>query len=120
MKANELRIGNLLINGDRICVVSAIFKGHFKCETIEQISLDTSIQLNYQPIPLTEQWLLGFGFEHSRVGLFGNAYELNGLSFLYSNFQYQSVQFPRVSIQFVHQLQNLVHAITGQELTINK
>ena len=74
MEAKELRIGNYL-KTDRECQddyveVVEIYNENYFCTC--------SAGLNYQkehvkPIPLTEQWLLKFGFE--RVTPTGNGYD---------------------------------------------
>ena len=86
-----------------------------------------SIWLGYdrgmvKPIPLTQEWILKFGFEKD--------YETNSWSILipFDNFDYLfeisnkyqeffQPEFLRINIMFVHQLQNLVFALTGYELT---
>ncbi len=127
MKTRELRIGNLLINGDRIVIVSATFKSHFNCEILEsKVSLN-SAQNNFQPIPLTEEWLIKFGFKkyisddndidinfqisfHNKssegliVQLFMNS---NGVIFF---------SHSGISLFSVHSLQNLYFSLTGEEL----
>ena len=68
----------------------------------------------YKPIPLTEEWLLKFGFDSmfSGAGYHKNGVEIgnnhNGFYILATSYQ----------IEFIHQLQNLYFALTGEELTI--
>ena len=127
----ELRIGNILQNGYRTVKVSSLFKGHFKCETLEQCSLDTSVQLNYTGIPLTEEWLLKLGFKDNGFGGFEISYNPSkyndsiityriGKS-SYSSigwFLYEGAITIKSEIEHVHQLQNLYFALTGEELEI--
>lgn len=78
----------------------------------------------YQPIPLTEEWLLKFGFDNNGVvwiGLNTDAQELQitkqGDVLIYDeddNF------IPLNRIQYVHQLQNLFYALTGNELELKQ
>ena len=68
----ELRIRNLLMYGDKLVEVSAIFRSHFNCESIDGISYGNSIQSNFEPIPLTKEWLLNFGFKVNRKTKEGN------------------------------------------------
>jgi hypothetical protein len=65
MEIKELRIGNCLQykNTNDIAIVELIHKKHFDCRD-EYGSFTPNG--NYQPIPLTEEWLLKFGFEHSK------------------------------------------------------
>ena len=65
MNGNELRIGNKLYipSLDTEVNVSAIFFTYFMCRDNNEIVFGESLTQNYQPIPLTEEWLLKFGFE---------------------------------------------------------
>ena len=78
---------------------------------------------DYEPIRLTEEWILKFGFDGRKdfkwksivgIQLSDGKYYLS-LKDL-SNVLFHSV----VQIKFVHQLQNLYFALTGDELTIKK
>ena len=79
-----------------------------------------------QPIELTEEWLLKFGFK--RVGNYvgigfnprmsiqfhdGNSAECDITQ------TGQMISFRHGHIKYVHQLQNLYFALTGEELTID-
>ena len=109
MKASELRIGNYVEYGD----------------DIEQISIHLLFgALNgddVKPIPLTEEWLVKFGFEPN---IYNDEFELYPLTFdcEYTdegnwNISYDSYPLS-TEIKHVHQLQNLYFALTGEELTI--
>lgn len=112
MKANELRIGNYYLS----------FGVDLK--QVETLHKD-KILIDFTPIPLTEEWLLKFGFElinESPINY--KVYELKFISFnvvkdfkqnLYEVEVY-SVTYP--IIKYVHQLQNLYFALTNEELTI--
>lgn len=106
MKANELRIGNLVkLEGiSRPIKVSII-------DTTE-----TSTNTKYKPIPLTEEWLLKCGFEYCDT-VTPKAYWLNGVCIekvdsMFIEFSYGIV------LKYLHQLQNLYFALTGEELNI--
>lgn len=107
MKASELRIGNYIQNS------------HGTISNVGIVMLGG--QYDYHPIPLTEEWLLKFGFEkdedeegtwYNQIALYeGNkCFNYNASFFEHDNF---------VSIEYVHQLQNLYYALTGLELTKN-
>jgi hypothetical protein len=131
MKANELRIGNyLFVPGiDREVIVSAIFKSHYVCEDSDGIRFNESVRINYQPIPLTEEWLLKFRFHKKdaewylhpcfelKIIVF-NKGEFNGVMFytrtIHTDF---TPIYCTKHINHVHQLQNLYFALTGEELT---
>jgi hypothetical protein len=109
MKTTELRIGNLVRqkvrNNEDVCVADFI--------TIQMAH-------NYVPIPLTEEWLLKFGFTRKEYIMLGEIhfdYCLNNLSIELQNqwIYFKKVQIERKSL-FVHELQNLYFALTGEEL----
>lgn len=132
MKANELRIGNLV-------------GGPYE-ET--EVDLDILIHLiskkeiqqkpYYSPIPLTEEWLIKFGFEL----IANNGFDWRHFSidskepskhitirtdegdnffalFNHSECDKKELQFIN-RCEYVHQLQNLYFALTGEELTIKE
>ena len=121
MKANELRIGNYLeidqYPNDRVIV--QIEKG---------ADIDQCLKLNPKPIPLTEEWLLKFGFEFLSNELGVNFYQIQvGIDFIvFSKEGHWSISSGKSawymdrnfkSPKYAHQLQNLYFALTGKELT---
>ena len=115
--ANELRIGNLYND-------NGVFK-KASPSTIEEVW--NAPRSWCKAIPLTEDWLLKFGFEK-----FLNQYKkITDVSkdtfknipfiilFLDNQFQYDDLRL-RTNIKYVHQLQNLYFALTGEELTIKQ
>jgi hypothetical protein len=127
MIAKELRIGNyLFVPGiDREVIVSAIFKSHYVCEDSDGIRFDESVRINYQPISLTEEWLLKFGFIdlNERCGLKGifsiiyKHIHINIETMSYCEIDYEENIIDIIRVEHVHQLQNLYFALTGEELT---
>jgi hypothetical protein len=65
-----------------------------------------------KPIPLTEEWLLKFGFDGWDLGKY-TLIRTNG-NFFITGHKGPIAQ----NIFFVHQLQNLYFALTNEELTI--
>lgn len=108
MMANELRIGNW---------VRLKYHDHkFQVEAEFIVSVKKGFEL-CQPIPLTEDWLLKFGFEHDdpnsfwrKDGFFFDLYHLP----LDNIIEHDSKVIAHV--KYVHQLQNLYYALTGKEL----
>jgi hypothetical protein len=108
MKASELRIGNIVRYGANNRVLDA--------ELFLQLLKYTT---PFDPIPLTEERLLKFGFEHEDDYL---ELQINEhLSIIYVG--YLALMIDGVIIQVnntnsdkVHQLQNLYFALTGEEL----
>ncbi len=121
MKANELRIGNWVNfipdNGDFI--ISDIKT--FNENTINGLELE-----DCQPIPLTEERLVKFGCQRTRQGWYisANYFLYNPLtefdipSSKYYGLMFNDKYVTTRAVQYVHQLQNLYFALTGEELTI--
>ena len=115
MKVNELRIGNFVQLNTNITQVDVI---DYNQIIATEFGL---IELKYiKPIPLTEEWLLKFGF-YKNDELF--TIEWNEFSFSIFDFDNGKFainnSFNYVDIIYVHQLQNLYFALTGEELIIN-
>jgi hypothetical protein len=123
MKASELRIGNYVKfdnHEDEYYKVSG-------CD-ISELS-DELIDLNASPIPLTEEWLLKFGFIRHHYDYANDVIyikniadnEIDNAEFewgVYPNELGSGIQIKnRKSLKYVHQLQNLYFALTGEELT---
>ena len=113
MTARELRIGNYVYDT----------KSEVNIINLEALTYICKEPLNQvKPIPLTEEWLLRFGFiECSDNGeLKGNDRffinsKLKGSIGLSPKFTYS---LTGTRLYYVHQLQNLYYALTGEELTI--
>jgi hypothetical protein len=135
MKASELRIDNLIygivINADdielkRVCEVITLDVSGSNDNFIHVYSDDESEQFDYfSPIPLTEEWLLKFGFScevkiSSQMGTDGvefRVYNLGKFTFNTNHGWWYSVIHLRVTpLDYVHQIQNLYFALTGEEL----
>ena len=86
-----------------------------------------------QGIPITEEWLLKFGFEKMKYpyldydmnecDLFesdwGNFYQVENF-YLPTPYYFDSAFGENFKLEHVHQLQNLYHSLTGKELTIKE
>ena len=114
MKNTELRIGNLFKDKH-----NKIIKVIGLCEN--DIYFSGSFELNWQaePIPLTEQWLLDFGFKWKNHGLRIENICIRQFGFGYAIFLSNESYNFKIELKHVHQLQNLYYALTGQELTLN-
>ena len=128
MTALELRIGNIVSTPNqptfRIDLFDYVAKGIGKFGQISDANTHplTWYLQDLKPIPLTEEWLLKFSFfECSDNGeLKGNDRffinsKLKGSIGLSPKFTYS---LTGTRLYYVHQLQNLYYALTGQELTI--
>lgn len=120
VKAQELRIGNLIFNDrDEVIEVEQIqymdddvpYKKELGEFAVNQIAITI-----YKGIPITEEWLSKFGFE--KKGPFKwDKDELSNYVMKYPNAcRYGDDQ---VNLLYVHQLQNLCFALTGEELTLS-
>ena len=116
MKAEELRIGNLINLGNRIGIAIEIHVNIVVVTDLEKTQ-DTLENIDRcKPIPLTEQWLIDFGAE--KVEHKENQYRLNErLIVIREGFFYDYGS--SVKLEFVHTIQNLYYALTNQELTYN-
>ena len=135
MEANELRIGNFLY-GKEIERVKAIgIEGYVWFDEERNLSVELC-----QPIPLTEEWLLKFGFKawDNKETIYALERDIDKYNNTCFRFWFQSDKLIfdyiqnevhptesffddkniiRLDIQHVHQLQNLYFALTGVELT---
>jgi len=146
MKANELRIGNYIS-----CWIKSR-ENDFKDYQIEEIGktcidnkyyvvIDDSFCVNSEtgiaPIPLTEEWLIKFGFKTEqknkslfiikcdeyvmRVSVNTFSGNLENSPFLFVSVLTGYASRPvTIFYKYVHQLQNLYFALTGKELKIKE
>jgi len=122
MKANELRIGNLLnyqtAEGD---ILTAIIDW----QDLKWLSEDEKgFNLVHNPILLTEDWLLKFGFKYSL--------KLDDFMFKDQNDIFEMQPYKKgflnsvlwcdneilQEVKYAHQLQNLYFSLTGEELSL--
>jgi hypothetical protein len=76
---------------------------------------------DFQPIPLTEEWLLNFGFEYHHDTphpnkVFRKLHTEGFIDLEQIKHYYYGGSFTSVECRYVHQLQNLYFALTGKEL----
>ena len=113
MKANELRVGNLVGSynkgeEDRVLTINAQ-------NILVEAKANKQGYTRYRPIPLTEEWLLKFGFENNRLGLFDCIKVVEDIGF-----HIYFIQRHLKEVQYVHQLQNLYFALVGEELKLKE
>jgi hypothetical protein len=112
MDSKELRIGNWvswLDGSDNFETTTSSISNSYSCK----------------PIPLNEDWLVKFGFaQYKDPESIYYSKEFEGLfnfdlrrSFGFPNFIWEFNDMP-LFVDYVHQLQNLYFALTGEELTI--
>ncbi len=126
MEAKDLRIGNLIL-------CKELFDDYSYRKVDEHIIVVDAVTLRLGdfenkliPIPLTEEWLVSCGFKRDEYSLFVKEGFLFSLEFnqhnpvILSVMDYRSRPNKITSLSFVHQLQNLFFALTGEELTIKE
>lgn len=129
MKASELRIGNYVSDRHASDSFFAVVKklDYSRC----YYGSFHSAYSDLKPIPLTEEWLLRFGLSlvEGRTGkkylflngfwhLVNDLYYQNGAVYIAEYWGENMHPITQTSIQYVHQLQNLYFALTGEELEL--
>ena len=129
MRVTELRIGNWLQRLD-----GSVFQ--ITCDDLKIIN-EIAEKLHPQPIPLTEEWLLKFRFEKDdiayskNIDLFGGGKKLSfsgDYLYIVDSEKQNTIPTDIITIWnkdvkknfYVHQLQNLYFALTGEELTLKE
>lgn len=119
IKANELRIGNIVLNQDGKEEIWTI-------ECFKTLTEHPHLASVWSYIPLTEELLLRFGFDKKT----GITFRKDNYVLVFNNDEHcfsfgiifldgtPSTWFNK--IKYVHQLQNLFHSLTGEELTLKK
>ena len=128
MEAREIRIGNYVYvdwvdSGRKLEINHGV---HYGTETMVMNVTPTGygIALSFvAPIPLTEDWLIKFGFEKSKhwytIGGIAISTDMNRLTQKVDGMYveiYNQFKCPK----YVHKLQNLYYELTGEELTVSK
>ena len=116
MKASELRIGNWV----------AQEKKYYQLDENSLIDIldywKVYKEVLYQPIPLTEEWLLKFGFKKDSIFGVDIKYKIGYFEVWYfrntDSYMLENIKNMKVFIKYVHQLQNLYFALCNEELVI--
>jgi hypothetical protein len=114
MEAKELRIGNYIDTGEfHIERARGIYK--YNPSWYKYVHM-------FRPIPLTEEWLLKFGFEKPAHIWCGDKFHLTNYDRDHSLWCVAMNKNNAIiaNIRYLHQLQNLYFALTGEELTLNE
>lgn len=113
MEANELRIGNYVMWQNTLI--------HIETHNLFNRTLQKINEDRCNPVPLTEEWLLKFGFISDEI-----TFELNGFmlgQYKDNHFYYLPTNQINLrhknQIKYVHQLQNLYFALSGKEIILN-
>jgi hypothetical protein len=115
MKANELRIGNYF----------QTIGGQERVTDIKELTRVQRMPNLYKGIPLTEQWLKTLGFEKNiskqmvlkSLKHLSIIVELHPVTVKLECTTWVTIINHLTHIKSIHKLQNLYHALTGEELT---
>ena len=141
IQATELRIGNFIgmnleeypnnfFTALEVGETMKVYDGLITLEgaTIKRVETSFMYVDDFEPIPLNEDWLVKFGFLRFRGGYQLNEIKDFGIYFKVINERTDGKEIVALvdleskivskEIHFVHQLQNLYHALTGEELTL--
>ena len=137
MEAKDLRIGNYvgaILNEDSQNFFTVIETGEtMKCyEGLSTVDVIYCERYNtgfwnidyFEPIPLTEEWLLKFGFEEDSCNYYKIIENQEAVLYIDKLDMTFAYGYPYecsggdLKLKHVHQLQNLYFALTNKELTI--
>lgn len=120
MEIKELRVGNCVfqpylktenivlgLKGDFILTDCVVADGGWVTNTI------------YEPVPLTEEWLLEIGFKGDGEIYWKGWLKIRKCFNEDKGFEIPEYHDKHVSIKYAHQLQNLYFALTGTELILS-
>lgn len=119
MKENELRVGNLAQTAFGIVEYRGVSPDKPNLLFVKysnEIDVREHID-DIKPIPLTEEWLIKFGFKQwkdCKKWSFNNVLIYTNRTSLF----YYGKARTRIYVEYVHQLQNLYFALIGEELEI--
>ncbi len=143
MKATELRIGNYVYYEHTTHIVSGIHGNkvyswwvkdgepiiEYEAKDISGTQVENpyiDVISQYEPIPLTEEWLIKLGFEKltdSKDGFKNTTYTYTkGISFIvyFDGVRLSTNFWMGNEKHYIHQLQNLFYVLSGEELTIKQ
>jgi len=133
MEASSLRIGNYIkLSQEARTLLKEDQQGFIEVRDINSSYINAWSDMgasggisNPEPIPLTEQWLLKFGFENYKGKWFrlyysNERYLLFGLNNCHIEMCLGDKTTAQAPVKHVHQLQNLYFALVGEELEIKQ
>jgi hypothetical protein len=112
MRKSDLRVGNWVFDSEGFDY------------QIQGYELYVNLVEDFKPIPLTEEWLVRFGFERNKyyqnfrikAGDYYNSIKYYEGEWCYNNDDSDAGCYFVTTVQYVHELQNLYHAINKEEL----
>jgi len=118
MDASEFRINNLVSTLQGVFRVIGVFENTL---AISPFLTAEPFQVEYKdviPILITEEWLLRFGFYKDELDDFRNVTRLR-ISFHIDRFIFFCDNGLIRDVKYIHELQNIHHCFTSEELTLN-
>jgi hypothetical protein len=122
MKANELRIGNLLrdkVSKTELKVIELTEKD-IVIYVIDRSRFPLQSGWALEPIPLTEEWLVKLGFDNKYSKGKFTIIPIGKLNYEQGRTYFNCLTILNHQPKYVHQLQNLYFALTSQELTLKQ
>lgn len=120
MEIKDLRIGNYICTSymrNNVFKVTAIYSDRVDFESLSGDFKSDIIPIYVEPISITRDWLLKFGFRYN-TPFYNDASDI----YFYENNGKLFCEIPDdttlLHIQYVHQLQNLYYFFTNSELVI--
>lgn len=132
INANELRVGNFIWAEDDFLFMTteaeilSIDGREVFWKSVKDVNKDYTqedLLVNIEGIPLAEDWLLKLGFKKDYDGCPTLLIGMQRFQCSRSEFIWQQTPMNDWSvfgIKYVHQLQNLFFALTGEELTVKQ
>lgn len=117
ISARELRIGNTVYSFGQVVTVLEVLKNrvHVKRDGLDNYYPGYE---SLTPIPITEEWLLKWGFKLDEYRFVFNQWRVTSGRPLYKWILGCDACPYMGKLEYVHQLQNLYFALTGEELEL--
>ena len=130
LKLGDLRVGNYVIfKGIKMVTLNDAneYVDYEEPHMLHQIEITPSdlknflkYDIQYRPIPLTEEWMNKFGYKKTP----NDGYRISKCVMWLDNgkiiVHYGMVTIIDIKCEFVHELQNIVYTLEGIELTIKE
>lgn len=118
MKIEDLRIGNLIKWGVHFCELKSFTRADlgkpvflYTTKTTGALGIE-----QFEPIKLTEKWLVNFGFSFDQHRGFYKEFN-NSALYIEHNLRNVVIAGDDIrEIEYVHELQNLYYALSGKEI----
>jgi len=125
MEASELMIGNYVYdNLKRIVIIDEIRPEHLIFHLSNGAKVKHTLE-SFKPIPLTEEWLFNLGFEKLKSSNEWYVIKNKGFEFSIHITGYEICfgsgnVFLKGDFKYIHKIQNLYFALTGEQLKLQQ